>query len=72
MPERIWAEREELKALFEVGAKVFVCGSASKLARSTEEVCERIYREVSGCGAKEAREWLEGQKGGRYVSEVFH
>ncbi|KAF2730502.1 cytochrome P450 [Polyplosphaeria fusca] len=70
--ERIWEDREELRSLFaEKGAKIFVCGSASKLAKSTADVCKKIYMEAKGVGEDEAREWLEKVKEDRYVSDVF-
>ncbi|KAF2866062.1 cytochrome P450 [Massariosphaeria phaeospora] len=71
--ERMWDDRGELAGLFrERKAKIFVCGSASKLARSTAEVCKRIWREGGkGRGEVEARKWLEGMREERYVSDVF-
>lgn len=72
VPDQMWEDREELANLFaEQGAKVFVCGSASKLAKSTSEVCMRIWRERTGLGESEAREWLDRVKEDRYVSDVF-
>lgn len=70
--ERMWEEREELRKLFkENHAKIFVCGSARKLAKSTGEVCMKIYKEATGCGEDEAAEWLDTVKEDRYVSDVF-
>ena len=56
VPERIWNERKELVELFKGGAKVSLCGSASKLARSTNETLEKIIVEARGCTAEVARE----------------
>lgn len=70
--ERMWAEREELKTLYKKGAKIFLCGSASKLAKSTAEVLKKIWMEANeGAGEDEAEKWLEVQKVDRYVSDVF-
>lgn len=70
--ERMYAEREELAQLFMAGAKIFVCGSASKLGRSVGETCMRIWRErKEGRTHDEAREWLELIKVERYVSDVY-
>jgi cytochrome P450/NADPH-cytochrome P450 reductase len=70
--DRMWEDREELATLFaEQGAKVFVCGSASKLAKSTAEVCKKIYMEKNGSSEEEANEWLDKVKEDRYVSDVF-
>ena len=72
VPERMWADREEVRDLFMHGAKIMVCGSASKLAKSTAEVCKRIWKEAHpGTGEAEAEEWLEGVRETRYVSDVF-
>ena len=40
--ETIWTNREELRSLVNAGARVLVCGSASRLGRSTHGVCVRI------------------------------
>ncbi|KAL5412471.1 hypothetical protein PMIN06_008411 [Paraphaeosphaeria minitans] len=71
VPDRMWEEREELKELFQNGAKIFVCGSAAKLGKSTADVCKKIWREASGKGEKEADEWLEKVREDRYVSDTF-
>jgi cytochrome P450/NADPH-cytochrome P450 reductase len=68
---RIWDDREEIASLFANDGKIFVCGSASKLARSTEDVCKRIYKERNGCAEEEAQNWLSAQREVRYVSDVF-
>ncbi|TGJ85736.1 hypothetical protein E0Z10_g3030 [Xylaria hypoxylon] len=70
--ERMWEEREELRDLFRQGAKVFVCGSASKLAKSTNEVTKRIWRAAFPDKSEEdAQQWLDGIREVRYVSDVF-
>ena len=71
--ERMWDEREELAELFvNRGAKIFVCGSAAKLAKSASEVTQKIYRERHPEQTeKEAFDWLQGIRETRYVSDVF-
>ncbi|RWA11113.1 hypothetical protein EKO27_g3987 [Xylaria grammica] len=70
--ERMWGEREEIRDLFRKGAKVYVCGSASKLAKSTNEVTKRIWRTAFPEKTEEdAEQWLEGIREVRYVSDVF-
>lgn len=69
--KRLEAEREEVVALFRRGAKIFLCGSASKLAKSVNEVLERMVMEYRDVGLQEARAWLAKQKADRYVSDVF-
>ncbi|EFQ89396.1 hypothetical protein PTT_14357 [Pyrenophora teres f. teres 0-1] len=73
VPDRMWDERKELAALFgEQGAKIFICGSASKLAKSTAEVCMKIYMDTfPGKTEDDAQEWLDKVKEDRYVSDVF-
>ncbi len=70
--ERMWAEREEIRDLFQRGAKIFVCGSASGVGRSTNEVTKRIWRDAFPDRSEEdAQRWLEGIREVRYVSDVF-
>jgi cytochrome P450/NADPH-cytochrome P450 reductase len=73
VPDRMWDERKELAQLFgEGGAKVFICGSAGKLAKSTAEMCMKIYRDTfPEKTEEEALEWLEKVKEDRFVSDVF-
>lgn len=74
VPDRMWEEREELGKLLFGGAKIFVCGSAAKLGKSSAEVCKKIWLEQhqdAGVGEKEAEEWLETVKEDRYVSDTF-
>ncbi|KAF2263176.1 cytochrome P450 [Lojkania enalia] len=60
VPDRMWEEREELKKSFsEYGAK------------STAQVCKKIYIEPSGATGKEVDEWFDGIKEERYISDVF-
>jgi cytochrome P450/NADPH-cytochrome P450 reductase len=67
----IWENREKAREMFQAGGKIFLCGSASKLGKSTAEVCRKIYCEGEGCSEEEAAEWLDSQKEDRYVSDVF-
>jgi cytochrome P450/NADPH-cytochrome P450 reductase len=71
--DRIWEDREELARLFGVeGAKILICSSASKLAKSAAEVCKKIWQERHPDKSEEsAQEWLEMIKEDRYVSDVF-
>lgn len=73
VPDRMWDERKELAELFgQRGAKIFLCGSASKLAKSTAKVVIRIFRDLHPEKTEEeALEWLERVKEDRFVSDVF-
>ena len=67
--ERIWEEREEVMRLWEMGAKVFVCGKAG-LAEGVREVLKKAWGERR-CGSEgewEGAEWLGGK---RFVVDVF-
>lgn len=70
--ERMWKERDECSELFRDGAKILLCGSAGKLARSTAETLKKVWLERNeGKTEEEAEEWLERQKEDRYVTDVF-
>ncbi|KAK6078628.1 bifunctional P-450/NADPH-P450 reductase [Seiridium cupressi] len=70
--DRMWDDREELRKLFADGAKIYVCGSASKLAKSAADVVIRIWQENNPEKSdREAREWLDGIREVKYVSDVF-
>lgn len=72
VPDRLWAEREEVAALFRSGAKILLCGSAAKLGKSTSDVCKKIWLEHHpGQSDADATEWLDRIKEERYVSDVF-
>jgi cytochrome P450/NADPH-cytochrome P450 reductase len=71
--DRMWEDREELADLFgKQNGKIFVCGSASKLAKSTADVCQKIWLgRHEGSSENDAQAWLEKAKEDRYVSDVF-
>ncbi|KAK6392109.1 hypothetical protein LTR65_003881 [Meristemomyces frigidus] len=71
VPDRLSAEASEIIELFRGGAKVFLCGSASKLAKSTNEIFEKLVVQARGCSAEEAKEWLHRQKSDRYLTDIF-
>ncbi|KAF7679588.1 bifunctional p-450 nadph-p450 reductase [Alternaria burnsii] len=44
VPERMWAEREELAHLFNAqGVRILMCGDASKLTKSAANMCKKIW-----------------------------
>jgi cytochrome P450/NADPH-cytochrome P450 reductase len=73
VPDRMWEDREELAELFgKENGKIFICGSASKLAKSTAEVCKKIWLERHQQSSEDdAQAWLDRVKEDRYVSDVF-
>ncbi|KAK0618291.1 cytochrome P450 [Bombardia bombarda] len=68
----LWRDREELRGLFDAGARILVCGSAARLGRSTAEVCLGVYMEAHPEKDRaEAEAWLLAQKEDRYVGDLF-
>jgi cytochrome P450 / NADPH-cytochrome P450 reductase len=73
--DRLWEERDEMKKVFDQGAKLYVCGSAG-VGKSVEEVTKRIYEEAAETAGKprteaEVEAWFQGIKTDRYASDVF-
>lgn len=71
--ERMWDEREELAQVFRDDGKIYVCGSASKLAKSVMNCATDIWMDRHpGATRDEAMAWLQETKDRvRYVSDVF-
>lgn len=71
--ERMWDEREELAELFRQGAKIYVCGSAGKLAKSVLGCVTDIWLERHpGATREEAMAWIQETRDRvRYVTDVF-
>ncbi|KAA8565429.1 hypothetical protein EYC84_009289 [Monilinia fructicola] len=73
--DRLWEEREELKEVFESGAKLYVCGS-SLVGEGVSVMTKKIYAEAADMLGKtktdeEVEEWFQGIKNDRYASDVF-
>jgi len=69
--ERMYLERVELRDLLRGSGQMYVCGSASKLAKSVAEVSLKIYMEWKGCSEEDAKVWFDSVKGSRYATDVF-
>jgi cytochrome P450/NADPH-cytochrome P450 reductase len=67
--DRVWFDREEVKKLWDQGARVYVCGSRV-VGEGVKGVMGRI---VLGEGASEEQvaEWYEGVRNERYATDVF-
>ncbi|KAL2129299.1 hypothetical protein VTI74DRAFT_7961 [Chaetomium olivicolor] len=67
--DRLWHDREELKRLWERGARVYVCGSR----RLGDGVKEMLGKIILGDGAteKEITGWFDKMRNGRYATDVF-
>lgn len=74
--DRLWREREQVSALFDAGARAYICGS-SAVGKGVADVAARIAVETTA--RKEGRdisyergiEWWEGLRGVRYAVDVF-
>ncbi|KAK4118316.1 putative bifunctional P-450:NADPH-P450 reductase [Parathielavia appendiculata] len=67
--DRVWRDREEVKALWERGARVYVCGS-----RAFGDDVKRVVGKVvlgEGANEEEIAEWYEGVRNERYATDVF-
>jgi cytochrome P450 / NADPH-cytochrome P450 reductase len=69
--ERLYEDADEAAELFKSGGKIFLCGSAARLGKSTAEVCMKIKMERTGDSREAAEKWLAGIKTERYVSDVY-
>ncbi|KAF7900145.1 hypothetical protein EAF00_004481 [Botryotinia globosa] len=73
--DRLWEEREELKKVFDSGAKLYVCGS-SMVGEGVSVMTKKIYAEAADLLGKtktdeEVEDWFQGIKNDRYASDVF-
>ncbi|KAJ8069548.1 hypothetical protein OCU04_003198 [Sclerotinia nivalis] len=73
--DRLWEEREELRKVFDSGAKLYVCGS-SMVGEGVSVMTKKIYAEAADLLGKtktdeEVEDWFRGIKNDRYASDVF-
>lgn len=73
--ERVWAEREEMVRVFDDGAKVYICGSAT-VGEGVAAVVKRIYMERADDRGEEktdddVEEWFKSIRSDRYATDVF-
>ncbi|MFC9127947.1 cytochrome P450 [Streptomyces sp. NPDC057099] len=70
---RIAAEAEEVWALLDAGARVYVCGDGSRMAPGVREAFRTLYRKhTPGTDETAAEQWLDGLVAdGRYVEDVY-
>lgn len=67
--DRLWHDRDEVKALWERGARVYVCGSRAV----GEEVKRTLGRVVLGetAGEGEVAKWYQKVRNNRFATDVF-
>ena len=63
VPDVMEANKDHTAELFRDGGRIYLCGSAARLGKSTAEISKKIYREKSGKSEEEADEW--------YISDVY-
>jgi len=68
---RIWNERKELVELFSQGAHIYLCGSATRLAKDTKEVFVKILAEHRGLSHEAAEEAYKDLERKRVSTDVF-
>ncbi|MEU0109390.1 cytochrome P450 [Streptomyces sp. NPDC006251] len=70
---RIAAEAEEVRALLDAGARVYVCGDGSRMAPGVREAFRTLYRKhTPDADERAAEQWLDGLiADGRYVEDVY-
>ena len=71
VPDLILEDKEAVASMFREGGKIFLCGSAARLGKSTADVCKKIWSERTGKSEEEAETWLQSVKTDRYVSDVY-
>jgi cytochrome P450/NADPH-cytochrome P450 reductase len=73
--ERLWEERGPMTKVFENGAKIYICGSAS-VGEGVAGVVKRVYADAAedkgySKTEEEVEEWFKTIKTDRYASDVF-
>lgn len=70
---RVAAEADEVWALLDAGARVYICGDGSRMAPGVQEAFRTLYRDrTPGADATAAELWLNTlMADGRYVEDVY-
>ncbi|MFD5160111.1 cytochrome P450 [Streptomyces hawaiiensis] len=70
---RIAAEAEEVWALLDAGARVYVCGDGSRMAPGVREAFRTLFRKhAPDADEAAAEQWLDGLiADGRYIEDVY-
>ncbi len=71
--DRLWQDRADVVALFQQGARIFVCGDARTVMAGVRQTATRVYQEATQCSPEEAERW-EGefeQDHSRFYADVF-
>ncbi|KAK2880177.1 hypothetical protein FQN49_000496 [Arthroderma sp. PD_2] len=73
--DRLWEERDEMRKVFDQGAKLYVCGT-SMVGEGVTATIKKIFQEYCQSIGKpkedeEVESWFQGIKSDRYSSDVF-
>lgn len=69
---RIAADREEIGALLDAGARVYVCGDGRYMAPAVRTAFQEIHRDRTGASDEAAQAWFDDLVAtGRYVEDVW-
>ena len=66
----IWADRDDIAALFRKGARIYICG-AGIVGAGVEKAMARIRAQATGDDEQTALDWVQDLKGVRYWADVF-
>lgn len=73
--DRLWEDRDEVNALWDRGARIYVCGSR-EIGDGVKHTVIRMCKEMAAAKGKEiddadALKWFDGIKNERYATDVF-
>jgi cytochrome P450/NADPH-cytochrome P450 reductase len=70
---RLWQDRADVVALFEQGARIFVCGDARTVMAGVRDTAARVYQEGTQCSREDAERWVAEleQNHSRFYADVF-
>ena len=72
VPDALWDNRDRVWDTLQSGGRIYTCGSAARLGRSSADMIKRIYSEKTKRTELEADEWLDEIKSaGAYVRDVY-
>ncbi|MEU2790449.1 cytochrome P450 [Streptomyces sp. NPDC007100] len=69
---RITAEADEVAALLDAGARVYVCGDGSRMAPGVRAAFRELHKARTGATDEQAEAWLRTlTAAGRYIEDVY-
>jgi cytochrome P450/NADPH-cytochrome P450 reductase len=69
----LWQDRADVVALFQQGARIFVCGDARTVMAGVRHTAARVYQEATHCSPEDAGRWVGEleQNHSRFYADVF-